>query len=460
MAPVSHNKITIVGAGLTGPLMAIMLARRGFVVDIFEGGGDLRREGVRGLRSINLTIAERGLAALRKIGLDEEALRLCTPLRARAVHDDSGRVELMPYGVRGGDVLYAISRADLTKLLLDAAEHEPRVNLHFHHRCTDIDKHNAIAVFARGETSAIRTVHSDLLIGADGVNSVVRRRMQRGEFVDHSQHYVPWRYKELTITATATEVGGFDREALHVWPRGELMMFALPNLDGSFNGVIVFPARGAEGPAAPYGGGDLRDVFVRNFADVVPHIPNLAEELRERPAAAFPTLKTSSWFYRDKVVLIGDACHAVVPFYGQGMNAGLEDCVALDECLAAYGSDRASALAAYQERRRCHTDVLAELSIENFAELRDTGRPSIAAKKKIMLAVSRVTRGKILPLSVMVSHTTMPYGECVRRARRQEQIARSLGLSIAVGALVAAANLKDAFVTANRRLQATSRVRT
>jgi kynurenine 3-monooxygenase len=444
--PHSHN-ITIVGAGLSGPLLAVFLARRGCVVDIYDGQGDPRRQQVAGGRSINLTIAARGLDALRRVGLkDEVQATLCRRLRHRVVHDRTGKVTHVPYGVGADEVLYSVSRTELTKFLLDVADGEPGVTLHFNHKCEEVDKATTTATFVDPRDRRRSKIQSDVIVGADGVHSVVRRHMHRGEFVDFDQHFVPWRYKELTIDVDDhAGAGGMVADGLHVWPRGDFMMFALPNCDRGFNGGLILPAEGANSFEELGSGRDVREFFETNFPDVVPHMPSLEEEFLTRPAGGFPTIKTSSWHHRDNVVLIGDACHGVIPFYGQGMNAAFEDCVVLDQCLAEHWRSWESAFKAYEQRRRVNTDVLADLSIANFSELRDTvARPSMTARKRVFQVAHRVLGARAAPLYTLVSHTTTPYAECVEIAARRERFARLMGLDVAVAALVATGSLRRA----------------
>lgn len=433
----TSRKVTIVGAGLSGSLMAIFLARRGCEVDVYEARGDLRRESLVGGRSINLTISARGMDALRRVGLQKRALdELSTELRSRVVHDRACGTTYIPYGVQPHEVLHSVSRAQLTSFLLNAAESEPGIHLHFHQRCVAIDKAAATVTFVDQLTGEQRKVTADLVVGADGVQSAVRREMQRGELVDFSQHYVPWRYKELTIDPGASEV--VDRQALHVWPRGDFMMFALPDRGPRLNGVCVLPTDGPNSFDQLRTPGAVRAFFGGNFPDVVRFMPHLVEEFLDRPASGFPTIRTSSWHHQGTVVLIGDACHGVIPFYGQGMNAAFEDCVVLDECLGEDWKDWASALHAYQQRRRVHTDVLADLSIANFAELRDTVlRPSLAARKRVSRFAHRLLGDRAAPLYSLVSHSTIPYADCVRIAESRDRFARLLGADLAVAAVMA-----------------------
>jgi len=438
--------------------MAIFLARRGCEVEVYEARPDLRYTTVGGHRSINLTIATRGLDALRRVGLDGQVLdKLCTVLHSRVVHDRNGRLRNIPYGVRSHEVLHAVSRTELLKFLLDVAATEPGVRLHFQHRCVELDKASATTLFLDQRTGERRTVSADLVIGADGVYSVIRGRMQRREPVDFSQHFVPWRYKEFTIRPVDGEIS-LDTHALHVWPRGDFMMFALPNRDLSFNGVCVLPAHGPNSFDELTEPDEVRAFFEAHFADAVPYMPRLIAEFFDRPANGFPTIRTSSWHHGATVVLIGDACHGVVPFYGQGMNAAFEDCVVLDECLAEHWRDWGAALRQYEHRRRVHTDVLADLSIANFTELRaGVMRPSIAARKQVLRIVHRVFGDRAAPLYSLVSHSTTPYADCVRVARGRERIGRLLGADVLVAAIVAQATVRQAIRT--RVAASTVRVR-
>jgi kynurenine 3-monooxygenase len=435
----SARKVTIVGGGPGGLLMAVFLARRGCAVNVYEASPDLRREAVAGGRSINLTLATRGIDALDRVGLAGTVLdKLCTVLHSRVVHDRTGAWHEVPYGVRSHEVLNAVSRTELTKFLLDAAAGEPGVRLHFRHRCVGLDKTTATVRLADQVNGREIEVPADLVIGADGVYSAVRREMHRGELVDFSQNFVPWRYKELTIDADQGGRYGLDMNALHIWPRGDFMMFALPNRDKSFNAICVLPVHGPTGFDSLRSPAKVRLFFDTNFPGVVRLMPHLVEEFLDRPPSGFPTIRTSSWHYQDKVVLIGDACHAVVPFYGQGMNAAFEDCVVLDQYLAQHWRNWGPALREYEHARRVHTDALADLSLANFTELRDTsGRPALAARKKVSRLTYRLLGERAAPLYSLVSHSTIPYADCVRVARVRERVSRLFGADLAVAAFVA-----------------------
>ncbi len=439
-------KITIVGAGLGGPLLAAYLARRGFSIELFERRGDLRRERGEGGKSIKLTLAERGLHALREVGLADTVQKICVPLRGRAVHTSQGSVVYQPYGKNEREVIYSFSRSALSALLLDDLERYPNVKVLFHQRCCEVEKETATAIFRHESTGKISRVESDVLIGADGAFSCVRQQMHRRERADYQQEFLAWGYKELSINAPKDGSHPMDRHALHIWPCGDHMLFALPNLDGSFNAVCVLPFEGEYSFDSLHSDADLRALFEARFNDVLPLMPRLMEEFRTRRISEFVTVRTSLWHYKGKIALIGDACHSVVPFYGQGMNAAFEDCSVLNGCIGRHGGDWKSAFAEYQGLRKRSTDVLADLSIENFHELRDTARhPIVTARKHTAIFLNRLFSQASVPLYTMISHTTIPYALCVERHRRQERIARYLGLDVVVAVVALYVRLRSAY---------------
>ncbi|MGP3951167.1 FAD-dependent oxidoreductase [Streptomyces sp. 7N604] len=424
--------ITIVGGGPVGLFLAILLARRGHRVELFEARPDPRYAGAQRGKSINLTISERGQAALRVLGLEAQVLEeLCTPLHERVVHT-ARRTSRLVYG----RPLQAVSRTALTRYLVDAASQEPNLRLRFGHRCTKLDPAVATITVVDPQTGQHRQVQSDLVVGADGAASIVRRQMHRSQLADFSVDYLPWRYTELTVTAEAAESGVLARHAFHAWPGGKFLMFAIPNRDGSFNAVIVLPVSGEDSFESLTTSAAVTDFFNRHFNDVVPYMPNLAEQFLHGSPSGFPTVKTSSWRFADKVVIVGDAAAAVVPFYGQGMNAGLEGSLVLDECLAAHPEDWGMALATYQERRKPHRDVLADLSQKNFDMLREgTRRPHVLARREVTELLHRLLGDRAMSLSYAVQHTTIPYEDCKYRAERIQLLARLAGLDLVVGLL-------------------------
>jgi kynurenine 3-monooxygenase len=440
-------RITIVGAGLAGSLLGIYFSRRGWDVQLFELRGDLRREPVEVGRSIKLTLAERGLSALADLGLAEHVKKhICVPLRGRAIHSGTGTVTLQPYGKNDHEVIHAFSRNDLNGFLLDAAETRPNLRINFHQRCVNIDKESATATFLDSRTGAETRVEADILVGADGAFSAVRRMMMVRERIDFHQEFLAWGYKELTIEATAEGLPPMDRNALHVWPCGDHMLFALPNIDGSLCGVCTLPFEGPHSFASLQSAEDVDKMFRTHFADVIPFMPNAAAELQNRPISELVTVRTSRWHHKGKILLIGDAAHSVVPFYGQGMNAAFEDCAVLDRLIDRRGTgDWESLFAEFQALRKPNTDVLAQLSIDNFHELCDTvRRPIVTARKRTSIFLNKLFRQHSVPLYTMISHSTMPYAEAVERHRRQERIARWLGLDLVVWAVSLNVRLRTA----------------
>lgn len=449
---ISTAKVTIVGGGMSGPLMAMYLARRGFEVEVFERRGDMRRERVEAGKSIKLTLAERGLHALRELGLEEEVReKCCIPLRGRVVHSGHGPVAFIPYGKDDSEVIHSFSRTDLNVVLLDAVEKYPNIRLSFHQKCLEIDKETAAAMFRDDRTGEVTRVEADFLIGADGAFSTVRQQMQRGERADYRQDFLRWGYKEITIVAGPDGAHQMEKHALHIWPCGDHMLFALPNLDGSFNGVCTLPFEGPHSFEETRTDEEVLELFRTYFGDALPFMPNLLAEYSSRPVSEFLTIRTSRWHHKGKVVLVGDAAHTVVPFYGQGMNAGFEDCFILDGCIGrhgaqgAHGDDWGAAFAEYQSLRKRNTDVLAELSVSNFHELRDTvRRPIVAARKRTSIFLNKLFAQHSIPLYTMISHSNMPYADCVERAKHQDRIARWLGLDLVVGVVTLWVHLRAA----------------
>jgi kynurenine 3-monooxygenase len=450
------TRVTIVGAGMSGPLLAIYLARRGFQVDIYERRGDLRREPVEAGKSIKLTLAERGLHALRELGLEQEVReKCCIPLRGRVVHSANGAVAFIPYGKNDEEVIYSFSRTDLNRVLLDHVDTWPNIRVHFHKRLLEIDRETATAVFRDDRTGETERVEADFLVGADGAFSTVRQQMQRGERADFRQDFLPWGYKELTIIAGPDGTHQMEKHALHIWPCGDHMLFALPNLDGSFNGVCTLPFEGEHGFDSIQSDEDVLALFRTYFGDALPLMPNILAEYSSRRVSEFLTIRTSRWHHKGKVVLVGDAVHTVVPFYGQGMNAAFEDCSILDKCIDRHpAGDWEAVFREFQSLRKRHTDTLADLSVSNFHELRDTvRRPIVAARKSTSIFFNKLLGQHSLPLYTMVSHSNLPYADCVERARRQDRIARFLGLDLVVGAVALVVHLRNALARRRARRQ-------
>jgi kynurenine 3-monooxygenase len=417
------RKYVIVGGGLAGALMAVHLGQAGCEVDVYEMRGDMRTSTVAAGRSINLALSHRGLCALEEVGLADEILKLTLPMRGRMIHSTTGELAFQPYGIGEAHVIRSISRSSLNMALLDAAARHPKVNLFFQERCTQVDVSAGIVEFTHMETNEKKTIADAVVIGADGAYSAVRSRMQRQDRFDYRQDYLGHGYKELNIPPAPDGGHRLDNDALHIWPRRSFMMIALPNLDGSFTCTLFFALDGAESFAALQTPADVTEFFERVFPDVVPLMPTLVDDYFKNPTGSLVTIRCSPWHARDRIVLLGDAAHAVVPFYGQGMNAAFEDCIVLRECLEHYRGDRQRAFEAYARRRKPNTDALAELALANFIEMRDhTGQRGFRWKKKAEAALHRLFPTWFIPLYTLVTFTRTPYAEAARRAKKQQRI--------------------------------------
>jgi kynurenine 3-monooxygenase len=446
------GKFVLIGSGLAGGLMAAYLGRRGYEVELYERRGDPREGNIVGGRSINLALSTRGIYALEQLGIADEVLRHAIPMRGRMIHDKSGTLHFSPYDRDPNKFINSIGRAALNTTVIEAAQRYPNVRVHFNHRCTEIELEQAIAHFeissVRAAVSAatpqkIVRAHSNAVIGVDGAFSTVRVSMQRkipGFTYDES--YLAHGYKELTIPPRADGSWQMEKNALHIWPRKSFMMIALPNPDGSFTCTLFWEFEGPRSFAATTTDDSIRRFFEEEFPDAVPLMPALLEDFKTNPTGSLVTIRCAPWFFKDKVALVGDAAHAVVPFYGQGMNAAFEDCVVLDKCLAEFPQDRHRAFAEYFSRRKENTDALADLAIENFIEMRDkTASRVFRAKKKLDHLLEGLLPGIYLPLYTMVTFTRIPYANAARRAQLQDRIVCGtvlLGVALILGFFVIA----------------------
>lgn len=437
---VSNTHVGIVGGGLGGALLATHLGRAGFSVELYERRGDPTAGNSVGGRSINLAISARGIAALEEVGLAREVLASAMPMRGRMIHGRDGRLQLQPYDKDPARCIHSVGRAALNAVTIAAARAMPNVCVRFNQRCVDVDLDQPAIRLCDIHTEQIEERRADLVVGADGAFSTVRRAMMRLDRFSFSQDYLAHGYKELTIPPAAD--GGFQLEpnALHIWPRRSFMMIALPNRDGSFTCTLFFPFEGPLSFAALQGEADVRRFFEEQFPDAVPVMPTLLHDFFENPTGSMATMRCAPWWYRDRVALLGDAAHAVVPFYGQGANASFEDCSVLTQCLLAHADDREQALRAYHAARKRNVDALADLALENFLEMRDkTATQWFHLYKRTERTLHRLAPGWYTPLYTFISFTTVPYAEAVRRARRANRIAGIVALvllSLLLGAAV------------------------
>lgn len=426
-------KFVLIGSGLAGGLLAAYFGRRGYEVDLYERRVDPRVGNFVGGRSINLALSTRGIHALEQLGIADEVLQHAIPMRGRMIHDKSGALHFSPYDRDPRKHINSIGRAALNTTVIEAAQRYPNVRVHFNHRCTDVDLESATAELDVENGQPVRA-QGDAIIGVDGAFSAVRQSMRKrlGGF-EYDESYLPHGYKELTIPPGPDGGWRMEKEALHIWPRKSFMMIALPNPDGSFTCTLFWEFEGPRSFATTQTDDEVRRFFDEEFPDAVPLMPALLEDFRENPTGSLVTIRCAPWHYKDKIALVGDAAHAVVPFYGQGMNAAFEDCVVLDECLAEFPDNRESAFAEYFSRRKENADALADLAVHNFIEMRDkTASKTFRAKKKLDHVLEGLLPGHYLPLYTMVTFTRIPYAEAARRARCQDRIVYSILAVIAL----------------------------
>jgi kynurenine 3-monooxygenase len=431
-------KFVLIGSGLAGGVLAAFLGRRGYDVDLYELRADPRAGNFVVGRSINLALSTRGIHALEQLGIAEEVLRDAIPMRGRMIHDKLGELHFAPYDVDPNKCINSIGRAALNSTVIEAAVRNPNVHVHFNRKCVDVDLESPTARFESGEAAS-----GDAIIGVDGAFSAVRAAMQRkiDNFI-YDESYLAHGYKELAIPPAPDGSWQMEKNALHIWPRKSFMMIALPNPDGSFTCTLFWEFEKFKATTSDE---DVRRFFEREFPDAVALMPTLLEDFHTNPTGSLVTIRCAPWFYRDKVCLVGDAAHAVVPFYGQGMNAAFEDCVVLDECFAEFAQDRHRAFAEYFARRKENTDALADLAIGNFIEMRDkTASRLFRAKKKLDHFLEATLPEIYLPLYTMVTFTRIPYAKAARRARIQNAIVYGLlGLILLLLALATARALSN-----------------
>ncbi len=419
------DRITIVGGGLVGTLLGVMLAKRGASVRIFERRPDMRTAHIGAGRSINLAMSDRGLRALEVAGIAEDILAIAIPMHGRVMHDVSGNQTYQPYGV-DGQAINSVSRGELNKTLLTVAERHG-VEILFDARCSDVDLSTATATFTLPSGEIIRA-EADVLFGSDGAYSAVRGKMQFTDRFDYSQTYLKHGYKELHIPPGDAGAFQLEKHALHIWPRHSFMMIALPNMDGSFTLTLFFAHEGPTSFEHLRTREAVEAFFNEQFPDAVPLMPSLIDDFFTNPESSLMMVRCSPWVLNDRVALIGDAAHAIVPFYGQGMNCGFEDCRILMECLDHANNDWASALQTYQKLRKPAGDSILELALDNFIEMRDkVADPRFLWRKKIESWLFATYPAKFIPLYTLVTFSSdVPYNEAQRIGAEQDVLMETL----------------------------------
>lgn len=416
-----NKEVSIIGAGLVGSLLSIYLSKRGYKVSIYERRGDMRKEEVEAGRSINLALSDRGIKALKEVGIDEEVLKIAIPMHGRHIHNLDGSHAFQPYG-KEGQYINSVSRRDLNCKLMDLAETHG-AKLFFNHKLENIDFKKNTSTFEHN--SKPETRNSKLIFGSDGAYSAARlAHMLQHNMFQYQQHYIDCGYKELSIPAG--DGGSFllEKNALHIWPRKEYMLIALPNIEGTFTGTLFFPFQGETSFAKLKTKEEVSDFFNNTFPDVVSLIPNLNEQFFQNPVSSLVTVKCFPWIREDKFCLIGDAAHAIVPFFGQGMNAGFEDCSVLNGLIEKNGEDWKLILEEFQNLRKPDADAIADLAINNFTEMRArTADPKFLLQKKIEAKLHEHYPDKWIPAYSQVTFSPqIRYSEALNKSQKQEAI--------------------------------------
>ena len=424
------ENILIIGAGLCGSLLALRLAQRGYKVAVYESRPDLRKVAISAGRSINLALSDRGLKALRLCGVEEKAKEICIPMKGRLMHDALGNTFASNYSGREGEFINSISRGDLNALLLDEAEKHENVTIYFNQKCKKVDIENNIAFFIDATTNEEISINAEVIFGTDGAGSVLRKSYisERKFLFSYSQNYLNHGYKELEIPADKNGNHQISKSHLHIWPRGDFMLIALPNMDGSFTVTLFLSYDEGEFNFNNLTSEEIiTKFFEKEFPDALALIPNILEEFTNNPTGPLGTIKCSPWFYKNNL-LLGDAAHAIVPFYGQGMNASFEDVFVLDEILNHFEGNQEiesweAVFKAYQKVRKKDTDAIADLAIDNFYEMRDhVANPLFKEKRKIEMDLEKHFPNQYSSkYSLVTFNEHIGYQEAMKKGRAQDK---------------------------------------
>jgi kynurenine 3-monooxygenase len=426
MSAAHGRAVAVIGAGLTGPLLALLLARRGFAVTLLERRADPRAAPADGGRSINLALSARGIGPLERAGVMQEIAPLLLPMRGRMVHELSGQSVLQSYGNRPGEVIYAVGRAALNRVLVSAAERAGAA-LRFEQRCTglDPDSHRARCVDERSGRQF--ELDCETVIAADGAGSPVRASLVEAGVCAERIEPLGYDYKEMTLPADRTGAHALDSGVLHIWPRGGFMLIALPNPDGTFTLTLFLARSGEPSFASLAGDAALGRFLAEQFPDLAAHHAALLGDFRRNPQGQLATVHARGWHLGGRALLLGDAAHAIVPFHGQGMNAGFEDCAVLDALLER-GTDWAALFAQFERLRRPNSEAIAQMALENFLEMRDRVRdPAFQRRSRLAFELERRFPSRFIPrYSMVMFHPEISYREALRRGAAQAEILEQL----------------------------------
>jgi len=420
------EKILIVGAGLCGSMLALRMAQRGYQVVVYESRSDLRKSDISAGRSINLALSNRGLKALRMAGIEEKARELCIPMKGRLMHDVASNTFESNYSGRQGEFINSISRGDLNGLLLTEAEKYSNVKIHFNTRCLEIDIETKIASFQSIDSEKQFTVQADVIFGTDGAGSSLRKSYEK-QFPEFSvtQDFLTHGYKELEIPADINGNHIISKEHLHIWPRGDYMLIALPNMDGSFTVTLFLSySEGLYNFDNLVTEEKIIEFFKKDFPDALSLIPDVLKEFENNPTGKLGTIKCYPWSYKGNTLLLGDSSHAIVPFYGQGMNASFEDVYVFDNVLNQFEGDWSTVFSEFQKQRKIDTDAIADLAIDNYYEMRDHVANPLFKEKRIV----EMNLEKYFPTeyfskySLVTFNEYIGYHEAMTKGRAQDKV--------------------------------------
>eukprot|EP01117_Protostelium_nocturnum_P007815 TRINITY_DN2797_c0_g1_i1.p1 TRINITY_DN2797_c0_g1~~TRINITY_DN2797_c0_g1_i1.p1 ORF type:complete len:460 (-),score=169.73 TRINITY_DN2797_c0_g1_i1:45-1424(-) len=431
-----EKPVVILGAGLAGSLLACFLANRGHKVNVYEMRGDMRQDkSLSAGRSINLALSQRGINALKKVGLQEDVMSIAIPMKGRTMHSVDGTLTFQPYSKDGNSSIYSISRGELNCRLMTLSEKNPKIKYFFDSKVSGMDLKEGRIMFKDSSS-----VDGETMFATDGAFSVSRSHLMRAPGIrfNYSQDFLPTGYKELHIPPGEDGKHQLDKNSLHIWPRGHLMMIALPNLDGSFTVTCFFPFEGHDGfdVLDNASEADVLEFFKKTFPDVVPLMPDLAVDFKKNPTSSLVTVKCWPWSFEDKICLLGDASHAIVPFFGQGMNCAFEDCDVLDDILEKAGDngiDWKKIFKEFQESRKPNTDAIAKMAKENHYEMRDkVGDATFLFRNKVQHLLGKQFPDRFLSRYEMISFSQLPYREALERGETNAKIIDQLteGLTV------------------------------
>lgn len=418
------KNITIVGAGLVGSLLSIYLAKRGYKINMYERRPDMRKAKISAGKSINLALSDRGWRGLEGVGIEQDIKKIAIPMYGRFIHNRDGSTAFQPYGKKE-QAIYSVSRAEINMKLMDLAEQQKGVKIYFEERCTHVERKTLTAHFENTGTKKHSAITSDLLFGSDGAFSAARLDMQlTSDRFEYNQHYISAGYKELIIPPGKDGQFLLEKNALHIWPRGSFMMIALPNMDGNFTCTLFLPFEGEKSFAKLKTREDVKKFFDEEFPTAVPLMPTLLDDFFVNPTSSLVTVKCYPWTFDNKIALIGDAAHAIVPFFGQGMNCGFEDCVVLNDLISKHKENWEEIFADYQMLRKPDGDAIADLAIANFVEMRDkTADAKFLLQKKIEARFSEKHPDKWIPLYTMVTYSPhIRYSTALKEGKKQQEI--------------------------------------